>query len=52
MTDDQILELVKSVYTGWKDEKLATVIDALEDRLAVQNWACGDDGELNIPDDE
>lgn len=54
MTDEQILDLVKVVQKdiGRHGPLLEDVIDALEDRLSVQDWACGGGGELNIPDDE
>ena len=54
MTDEQILGHVKAVQKniGRRSPLLEEVVDALEDRLAVQDWACGGGGELNIPDDE
>ena len=54
MTDDQILKELKDAQEvlGINASLLQGAIDALEDRLSVQDWACGSGGELNIPDDD
>ena len=54
MTDEQILTELKDVQNvlGINASLLEGVIEALDGRLSVQDWACGGGGELNIPDDE
>ena len=54
MTDDQILNDLKDAQEvlGINASLLQGVIDALEDRLSVQDWACGSGGELNYTDED
>ena len=54
MTDEQILEELKDVQKaiGLHGPLLEKVIDEFEDRVSVNDWFTGSDGELNIPDDE
>tara|TARA_R100000963_G_C4591217_1_gene68335 strand:+ start:399 stop:554 length:156 start_codon:yes stop_codon:yes gene_type:complete len=43
MTDQEILDALKSMRSqvGKNWRPIEDVIEALEDRLAVQDWACG-----------
>ena len=54
MTDEQILKELKDIQNvlGINASLLEGVIEALDDRLSVQEWACGGGGEVDWESDE